>query len=166
MSGAAERAAGWLVRLAGRRLPDGDERCREWAAEVAAIGREPGRWRGVRALGFAAGTLTGARRMQPAAAGSATARLVTGLVLYAGVLAAFLVTAGHPGTGHRLSWPFILIVTGALAFALYCLLDLVRARQVQYLPKWAWALICVVQIPLGGIVYLSLGRARSTGEAR
>jgi hypothetical protein len=166
MTRAAERIARGLIRLAGRRLPDGDERCREWSAEVAAIVADAGRWRGARALGFAAGTMTGARRMRPAAAGSAAARLATGLVLYGGVLAAFLVTVGHPGAGHRLSWPFILIVTGALAFALYCLLDVVRARQVQYLPKWAWALICVVQIPLGGIVYLSLGRVRSAGEVR
>ncbi|HVL52370.1 MAG TPA: PLDc N-terminal domain-containing protein, partial [Actinomycetota bacterium] len=25
-------------------------------------------------------------------------------------------------------------------------------------PKWAWAIICVVSIPLGGIVYLLAGR--------
>jgi hypothetical protein len=170
MSGAAGRAALGLIRVSCRRLADGDERCREWSAEVAAIVREPGRWRGVRAVRFAAGTMTGARRMRLAPAdgtpGSAAARLVTGLVLYAGVLTAFLVTVGHPGPGHRLPWPFIVIVAGVLAFALFCLLDLARARQVRYLPKWAWALICVVQIPLGGIFYLSLGRVRSTGEVR
>jgi hypothetical protein len=29
--------------------------------------------------------------------------------------------------------------------------------QVRYLPKWAWVLICLIQNPLGGIMYLSIG---------
>ena len=45
----------------------------------------------------------------------------------------------------------------ALAFVGYCLYDLSRSR-VKHLPKWAWAIICVVSIPLGGIVYLLAGR--------
>jgi len=45
----------------------------------------------------------------------------------------------------------------AVAFVGYCLYDLSRSR-VKYLPKWAWAIICVVSIPLGGIVYLLAGR--------
>jgi hypothetical protein len=28
---------------------------------------------------------------------------------------------------------------------------------VRYLPRWAWALICLSQSPLGGIMYLSIG---------
>jgi len=32
-----------------------------------------------------------------------------------------------------------------------------RAAQVRYLPKWAWVLICLIQNPLGGIMYLSIG---------
>jgi hypothetical protein len=32
-----------------------------------------------------------------------------------------------------------------------------RRAQVRYLPKWAWALICLIQSPLGGIMYLSIG---------
>ena len=46
-----------------------------------------------------------------------------------------------------------------LAFVGYCLYDLSRS-QVRYLPKWAWALISVVSIPFGGIVYLLIGRER------
>ncbi|MCK2218963.1 PLD nuclease N-terminal domain-containing protein [Actinomadura sp. ATCC 31491] len=42
-------------------------------------------------------------------------------------------------------------------FLAYCLVDLARSR-VRYLPKWAWALICVASVPLGGIVYLLVGR--------
>jgi hypothetical protein len=45
----------------------------------------------------------------------------------------------------------------ALAFVGYCLYDLSRS-QVQHLPKWAWALICIASVPLGGVVYLLVGR--------
>jgi hypothetical protein len=34
-----------------------------------------------------------------------------------------------------------------------------RPREgVRYLPKWAWAIVCLISIPLGAIVYLVLGR--------
>jgi hypothetical protein len=46
-----------------------------------------------------------------------------------------------------------------LAFVGYCLVDLAR-HEVRYLPKWAWAIICLVSVPLGGIVYLLAGRKR------
>ncbi len=49
------------------------------------------------------------------------------------------------------------LVVAAVAFVGYCLFDLSRST-VRYLPKWAWALVCVVTIPLGGIVYLLVGR--------
>jgi len=52
------------------------------------------------------------------------------------------------------------VVVVAVGFVVFCLFDLARAREVRYLPKWAWAVICVVSIPLGGIVYLVLGRPR------
>ncbi len=48
----------------------------------------------------------------------------------------------------------------AVAFIAYCLWDLARS-EVRYLPKWAWAVLCVLSVPLGGIAYLTLGR-RST----
>ena len=50
--------------------------------------------------------------------------------------------------------PLIVI---AVAFVGYCLYDLSRS-QVRHLPKWAWALVCIVSIPVGGIVYLTVGR--------
>jgi hypothetical protein len=53
--------------------------------------------------------------------------------------------------------PLILVAVG---FVVFCLVDLARAGEVRYLPKWAWAVICVVSVPLGGIVYLALGRSR------
>ena len=45
----------------------------------------------------------------------------------------------------------------ALAFLIYCLVDLSRS-EVKHLPKSAWAVICVLSVPLGGIVYLTVGR--------
>lgn len=44
------------------------------------------------------------------------------------------------------------------AFAIYCWWDIWHQESVNYLPKWAWAIVCVVSIPLGGIVYLLIGR--------
>ena len=43
------------------------------------------------------------------------------------------------------------------AFLAYCLIDLVRS-EVHYLPKWAWAIICVISVPLGGVIYFTMGR--------
>jgi hypothetical protein len=51
------------------------------------------------------------------------------------------------------------VVVLALAFVGYCLFDL-RRSEVRYFPKWAWAIVCIVSIPLGGIVYLLAGRQR------
>jgi len=48
----------------------------------------------------------------------------------------------------------------AVCFEVFCLVDLVRAEDVRFLPRWAWALICVISIPLGGIAYLLLGKVR------
>ena len=45
----------------------------------------------------------------------------------------------------------------AAAYIAYCLYDL-RRSSVRYLPKWAWAAICVLSIPLGGILYLTVGK--------
>ena len=51
------------------------------------------------------------------------------------------------------------VVVLALAFVGYCLFDLSR-NEVRYLPKWAWAIVCVASIPVGGIIYLLAGRQR------
>jgi hypothetical protein len=53
--------------------------------------------------------------------------------------------------------PLIMLAAG---FAVFCLVDLVRVEEVRYLPKWAWAIVCLISIPLGGIFYLVLGRVR------
>ncbi|HEU5001786.1 MAG TPA: PLDc N-terminal domain-containing protein [Actinomycetota bacterium] len=49
-----------------------------------------------------------------------------------------------------------LVVLGA-GFVAYCLYDLLGS-QVRYLPKWAWAAICLVSVPFGGLVYLLVGK--------
>jgi Phospholipase_D-nuclease N-terminal len=45
----------------------------------------------------------------------------------------------------------------AVAFVGCCLFDVSRS-EVRYLPKWAWAVVCLVSVPLGGIVYPLIGR--------
>jgi Phospholipase_D-nuclease N-terminal len=47
----------------------------------------------------------------------------------------------------------------ATTFLAYCLIDLIRRPNPKHLPRWVWALICCASIPLGGIVYLLVGRA-------
>ena len=49
------------------------------------------------------------------------------------------------------------ILVFALGFVIYCLVDLARS-EVRHLPKWAWGIICVISVPLGGVVYLLMGR--------
>ncbi|QPS71887.1 PLDc N-terminal domain-containing protein [Lactococcus garvieae] len=39
-----------------------------------------------------------------------------------------------------------------------CVYSLAKIPQVKYLPKWAWAIICIVSVPLGGIFYFIFGR--------
>ncbi|HEY2551036.1 MAG TPA: PLDc N-terminal domain-containing protein [Streptosporangiaceae bacterium] len=55
---------------------------------------------------------------------------------------------------------WIPVIVIAAAFEAFCLADLARARDVRYLPRWAWALICLLSIPLGGVIYLVAGRSR------
>jgi hypothetical protein len=52
------------------------------------------------------------------------------------------------------------IVAVAVGFEAFCQIDIVRADQVRYLPKWSWAGVCLISIPVGGIVYLAVGRTR------
>jgi hypothetical protein len=36
--------------------------------------------------------------------------------------------------------------------------ELSRAREVRFLPRWAWALLCVCCVPAGAVAYLIAGR--------
>ncbi len=53
------------------------------------------------------------------------------------------------------AWAPVIVL--GLAFLVYCWIDIAR-HPVKHLPKWAWALISVMSIPAGGIVYLLVGR--------
>lgn len=53
------------------------------------------------------------------------------------------------------------VIVLALAFVIYCWVDIARSR-VAYLPKWLWAIICVISVPLGGIIYLLIGREENS----
>ena len=56
------------------------------------------------------------------------------------------------------------VIILALVFVGYCIFDLVT-HDVKHLPKWVWVIIVVISIPLGGIVYLLVGRdAGTTGD--
>jgi phospholipase D-like protein len=62
-------------------------------------------------------------------------------------------------SGNAVPWAAVApVVVVTTAFVGYCLVDLARS-EVRYLPKWAWALICLASVPVGGIVYLLVGKA-------
>jgi len=44
-----------------------------------------------------------------------------------------------------------------LAFVIFCWVDISR-NEVKHLPKWAWAIVALVSLPIGGIIYLAIGR--------
>jgi hypothetical protein len=54
----------------------------------------------------------------------------------------------------------ILLAAAIFGWEYFCLNDLARAQRVRFLPRWAWAVLFLLQIPLGGILYLLIGRAR------
>ncbi|MFC2176991.1 PLD nuclease N-terminal domain-containing protein [Actinomycetota bacterium] len=59
---------------------------------------------------------------------------------------------------ENVPWAALLpLLVLSLAFVVYCLVDLARS-EVKHFPKWAWAAICVLSVPLGGILYLTVGR--------
>jgi len=60
--------------------------------------------------------------------------------------------------GSAVAIPVVAVV---VAFDVWCLVDLARAGQVRYLPKWAWAVAICVWGPWGGLIYLTLGKDRT-----
>lgn len=64
-----------------------------------------------------------------------------------------------PASQPAIPWAAIIpLAVIGIAFIGYCLFDLSRS-EVRYLPKWAWAVICLVSVPAGGIIYLLVGKA-------
>ena len=179
-----QRIAERLIRASCRRLP-GDlraERCREWSAELPAILHDQtirsGLIRAMRALSYSVGVSAATRRPSRGDGRSRSARASRwrggaiqvrpgNLAVRATVgLVAWLLTVSLAVSLLRAfptGWAVAISLVPAAGFAVFCLADLARADAVRYLPKWAWALICVAQIPSGGIAYLSVGRV---GRAR
>jgi Phospholipase_D-nuclease N-terminal len=63
----------------------------------------------------------------------------------------------------------ILVVALVAGFEVFCLVDLARAQEVRYLPKWGWAILCLgigLTIPFGGIAYLLFGKIRRPAPPR
>ena len=58
-------------------------------------------------------------------------------------------------------WSRFVVVLG---FTVYCVVDLARAEEFRYLDRETWALICLVSLPLGGIIYLAVGRKRKVRD--
>lgn len=56
------------------------------------------------------------------------------------------------------------------AFSLWCVWHMAR-HDAKFMPKWAWVLLIVIAMPLGGIVYvlvsvLEAGERRADAEGR
>ena len=45
-------------------------------------------------------------------------------------------------------------------------IELSRADEVRFLPRWMWALLCMFCIPASAIAYLIVGRVRSHPRSR
>ncbi|WP_078965243.1 PLDc N-terminal domain-containing protein [Streptomyces aureocirculatus] len=50
------------------------------------------------------------------------------------------------------------LIVLAVAFLVYCLVDLGKSKSTRHLPKWLWAVVCLISVPMGGILYLAIGR--------
>ncbi len=77
-------------------------------------------------------------------------------------MTALLLAGGAAGpAGHRIVLALLPLVLVAVGLDVYCIVDLVRATSVRYLPKIVWAVIIVlVSSPAGALLYLFLGRDR------
>ena len=178
-----QRIAERLIRASSRRLPEDEraEHCREWSAELPAIlGDTSVRLpilRAVRALRYAAGAFKTTRYLRRAG-GSASRAWIPGwrggaipgrpaapgfrlaIVVIVWLVAFIVILLAFP---QPPGWPFAAVLALAAGFDAFCLVDIARASQVRFLPKWVWALICLAQTPGGGIIYLCAGRI---GHAR
>jgi hypothetical protein len=56
--------------------------------------------------------------------------------------------------------PMLALGVVVFGFVVYCEVDLVRTEGVRHLPKWLWAIVCLLCVPIGAILYLTFGRRR------
>ena len=45
-----------------------------------------------------------------------------------------------------------------IGWEILCLGQVIQAERVRFLPRWIWAVASLIFIPLGGILYLAVGR--------
>jgi len=186
------RLAERRIRTACRRLPEEmrEESYREWAAELSAILDDSGGGRGLlraaRALSYSAGLSRATRRLRrvdggadgharparpvpwrdgapPATPRGPAFRATVGVGIW--LIYVMVFVALMRGFQPHSVWQILPGLLAAVGFAAFCLADLARAAEVRYLPKWGWALACLLSIPLGGIMYLSVGRYRRAPSA-
>jgi hypothetical protein len=50
------------------------------------------------------------------------------------------------------------VIAGILRFEVFCLDDVLHAPYVRTFPREVWIALCVLMIPVGGILYLRYGR--------
>jgi hypothetical protein len=55
----------------------------------------------------------------------------------------------------------LVAIAGLLRFEIFCLNDILHAEYVRGLTRAAWIVLCVLMIPIGGILYLLYGRPPS-----
>ena len=53
-----------------------------------------------------------------------------------------------------------------VGWEILCLRQVVMAERVRFLPRWVWAVACLIQIPLGGVLFLLLGRVWQRAATR
>lgn len=71
-----------------------------------------------------------------------------------------LSSPGYPGHLPLPALAVVPLLVAILAFVIFCLVDVFRSERVRHLPRWAWAIICLISMPWGGIAYLIFGRER------
>jgi hypothetical protein len=54
----------------------------------------------------------------------------------------------------------LVAVAGIVRFEWFCLSDIRHAPYVRVLSRQGWIVLCLVTIPLGGLMYLLYGRPR------
>jgi hypothetical protein len=57
---------------------------------------------------------------------------------------------------------FLLCFALLVGWEVLCLGQVLTADRVRFLPRWVWAVACLIFIPLGGIPFLLLGRCAPT----
>jgi hypothetical protein len=61
--------------------------------------------------------------------------------------------------GSDIPWAAIApLIALAVAWVVFCLVQIVRAPAVRLMPKWIWAVLTIASVPIGGAVFLLIGR--------